>query len=33
MFGAVSSTEGVLDSDTEDTVGLYVRVGECGLCF
>jgi hypothetical protein len=29
MFGAVSSTEGVLDNDPEVTVGLYVRVGDC----
>jgi hypothetical protein len=32
MFGALSSTDGVLDSDTEVTVGLYERVGEF-LCF
>jgi hypothetical protein len=29
MFGAVSSTDGVLDSETELTVGLYERVGDC----
>ena len=32
MFGAVSSTDGVLDSDDiDDAVGWYVRVGDGGL--
>lgn len=31
MFGAVSSTEGVRDNDTDVAVGWYERVGD-GLC-